>query len=108
MRRFTSLTVALLVAVATLAASTVAVGATAAKLKDCGDLSHTFVAVTARGTSCRTAKNVARKYNNSVLQRNTWPSSVLGFRCKKISVQAAAGWDARCQKRRAVVHIIPE
>jgi hypothetical protein len=73
---------------------------TAASITSCGHV-DTYVAVGAHRLSCTKARAVARAY----LHGNQHPS---GFHCRRISVNAAAGWYAHCTRRASFVNVVPE
>jgi hypothetical protein len=66
----------------------------------CGHVDGT-VAVTAHKLACTPARRVANAY----LHGHKNPD---GFRCQKHSVDAAAGWAAKCTRGTAYVQITPE
>ncbi len=82
-------------------ASAAGPSASAARLRDCGALHNSFIAIVSRDVRCSTARTVGRRYMNG--RRRP-----LGFRCRRFSVQAAAGWQARCTRGGQLVRIIPE
>jgi hypothetical protein len=57
--------------------------------------------VLAHDLACRKALAVARSY----LTGNNRP---LGFYCKRVNVNAAAGYYTHCTKRPAAINIVPE
>jgi hypothetical protein len=67
---------------------------------ECGHLER-FIGVVAHDLSCRKALTVARAF----LAGNHHP---LGFRCKRVNVNAAAGYFTHCIKRSAALNVIPE
>lgn len=71
------------------------------RLTDCGHLTHTTVAIAARGIGCAGARRVGRAYLDGV--RRPWR-----FRCVRHTVSAANGWWASCARGRAYVEIAPE
>jgi hypothetical protein len=73
---------------------------TTASIRSCGHV-DTYVAVSAHHVSCTKARSVARAY----LHGNQHPS---GFHCRRISVNAAAGWYAHCTRRASFVNVVPE
>jgi hypothetical protein len=72
----------------------------AAYYKECGHLER-FIGVVAHNLTCRKALDVARVY----LAGNHHP---LGFRCKRVNVNAAAGYFTHCIKHAEAVNIAPE
>ena len=76
------------------------VGGAVARPTSCGHVQGT-VAVTAHKLACTPARRVANAYLNG--RKN--PD---GFRCQKHSVDAAAGWWAKCARGGAYVQITPE
>jgi hypothetical protein len=75
--------------------------ATAARhWKHCGFV-QTDVRVLASGTSCTKARAVARARFNG--HRNP-----RGFSCRRVAVEAGAGYFVRCRKGSALVKAIPE
>jgi hypothetical protein len=75
-------------------------GAALQRPNRCGHVQGT-VAVSAHKLACAPARSVANAYLNG--HRN--PD---GFRCQKHSVDAAAGWWAKCTRGSAYVQITPE
>jgi hypothetical protein len=76
------------------------VGSAAARPTSCGHVQGT-VAVTAHKLACTPARRVADAYLNGHKNPD-------GFRCQKHSVDAAAGWWAKCTRGIAYVQITPE
>lgn len=72
----------------------------AAYYHECGHL-QTFIGVLAHDLTCHKALGVARAY----LAGNHHP---FAFRCKRVNVNAAAGYYTHCTKRHAAVNIAPE
>lgn len=103
-----SAAVAILIACGSLAAISPAGPATAAGppastatyWHACGHL-ETFIGVIAHDLTCRKALTVARAF----LAGNHHPD---GFRCKRVNVDAAAGYYTHCTKRPAALNIAPE
>lgn len=94
---------------AVLAAALIVVGgagaagpsAAAARVRDCGSLHAFDTAIVSRNVLCSTARTVGRRYM-------TGHRRPLAFRCRRISVNAGAGWYARCTRGAQVVRITPE
>jgi hypothetical protein len=108
-RILTSLTVAILAA-GVLAGSVdagAAVGGT--RPRACGFLWRYFTDVSVRGTTCPTARRVARSYMAAALGSHPrFPRREQGFRCRGINTgNAGGGWVAQCHKGRAIVYMIP-
>lgn len=105
------LRVGLVLAVGVLGGGLGAADATAGTpIKSCAFIQRYFVAVGARGTSCRTAERVARRYMAQAIGRvhPRFPRRELGFRCRRINVtNAGGGWYAQCRKGRALVSMLP-
>lgn len=76
-------------------------GSTAAYYKECGH-PQTFIGVLAHDLACHKALAVARLY---LTDNNNRP---LGFYCKRVNVNAAAGYYTHCTKRPTAVNIVPE
>jgi hypothetical protein len=66
---------------------------------------HLGPIIDAEGSSCPTARRVARKYMAAALGTHPrFPRRELGFRCRRIDTcNAGGGWVARCDGRRATV-----
>lgn len=106
----TLLTVALLLMVVMLVSGVGASNATAGTpTKSCPFNWRYFVDIAARGTSCKTAERIARRYMAAQSAKHrTYPRHELGFRCQRVNAgNAGGGWYARCRKGRAVVGIVP-
>jgi stage V sporulation protein SpoVS len=73
---------------------------TTASIRSCGHV-DTYVAIGAHRVSRTKARAVARAY----LHGNQHPS---GFHCRRITVNAAAGWYAHCTRRASFVNVVPE
>jgi hypothetical protein len=71
-------------------------------LKQCGHVDGTVAVTVKAGTvSCKTARSVAKDYDNG----NKNP---LGFHCKRHAVNAGAGYYAVCKKGGKSVQVTPE
>ncbi len=91
--------------VAVLAAMVLVVSAPSAQARvvpgrPCGLVAR-FTEVYGAHVTCSTAKKVGRR----VLHGQKRP---LGFRCRKVAINAGAGWYTRCSKGRAIVAVVPE
>ena len=75
----------------------------------CGFLSRYLTDVSARRTTCPTARRVARRYMTAALGSHPrFPRRELGFRCRRINTgNAGGGWMAQCHKGRASVYMTP-
>jgi len=71
-----------------------------AELTQCGHVDGT-IAVTTHDVRCATGRAVAKSYVAGT-------HHLQGFTCKRHKVNVAAGWNATCTRRQAIIYVTPE